>query len=312
MSEKVKDNSVRLAGWKRLILILVPFLLFIASLGFMLIALKAHGPDFTRNHGDAALAMCLISALLLVAGIAMQFVWPKAINKGKAVVKVGVVFNIILAVLSIIPVAIGYGVKNTQHGVLESNYTSLNDRVLAAKNYESNAKTKISSESSYTVNEFVDELSSMFETAGGKRAFRHKGTKYSADEYERSVYSTYMRNETTKGTFVYTESGSYSCALYSVYLGDEALMKEFIAKYQLTEYSYDEDYELKHAPRWYEAQYVDDSASYAYDAHFDFGAEVMTEFTMKDHRITATAYTVLFDLKAKAARIYWESASDTY
>lgn len=310
MSEKTKDTSVRLAGWKRLILILVPFLLFIAAFGFMILGINAHGPDFTRNHGDAALAMCLICALLLVVGIAMQFVWPKAINKGKAVVKVGVVFNIILSFLSIIPVALGYGLKDTQYSALESGYAGLTDKLLAAKNYESNAKTKISSESSYTVNEFVDELSSMFETAGGKRAFRHKGTKYSADEYERSVYSTYMRNETTKGTFVYTESGSYSCALYSVYIGDEALMKEFIAKYQLTEYSYDEDYKLKHAPLWYEAQYVD--GPNGYDAHFDFGAEVMTEFTMKDHRITATAYTVLFDLKAKAARVYWESASDTY
>lgn len=309
MSEKVKDNSVRLAGWKRLILILVPFLLFIAAFGFMILAINAHGPDFTRNHGDAYLTLCLICALLLVAGIAMQFVWPKAINKGKAVVKVGVVFNIILSFLSIIPVALGYGLKNTQYSALESSYAGLTDKLLAAKNYESNAKTKISSESSYTVNEFVDELNSMFETAGGKRAYRHTGSKYSVDEYERSVYSTYIGTK-TKGSFVYTESGSYSCALYSLYIGDEALMKEFIAKYQLTEYTYDEDYELKHAPLWYEAQYVD--GDYVCNAHFDFGAEVMTEFTMKDHRLSATAYTVLFDLNAKAARVYWESASDTY
>lgn len=309
MSEKTKDTSVRLAGWKRLILILVPFLLFIASFGFMILAIIAHGPDFTRNHGDAALTMCLISALLLFAGIAMQFVWPKAINKGKAVVKVGLVFNIILAVGSIIPVAIGYAMKDKTNKELESSYTSLNDRVLAAKNYESNAKTKITSESSYTVNEFVDELSSMFETAGGKRAIRHTGSKYSVDEYERSVYSTYKSTKPV-GSYVYTDSGNFACALYSVYIGDEALMKEFIAKYQLTEFTYKEDYKLKHAPLWYEAQYTD--GIYGYDAHFDFGAEVLTELTMKNHTASMTGYTVLFDLNAKAARILWEHVTDTY
>lgn len=309
MSEKVKDNSVRLAGWKRLILILVPFLLFIASFGFMIIAINSHGPDFTRNHGDAALVMCLISALLLAGGIVMQFVWPKAINKGKAIVKVGLVFNIILGLGSIIPVALGFGLKNTQYSALESGYAGLNDKLLAAKNYESNATTKISLESSYTVNEFVDELSSVFETAGGQRAYRHTGSKYSESEYAKSVYSTYISTK-TKGSFVYTDSGSFSCACYSVYIGDEALMKEFIAKYKLPEFSYGKDYELKHAPRWYEAQYAD--GDYVVNPHFDFGTAVISYLKIGEHTASMTGYDVLFDLNAKAVRVYWESITENY
>ena len=309
MSENTKDNSVKLAGWKRLILILVPFLLFIASFGFMILGINAHGPDFTRNHGDFALAMCLVSALLLAAGIVMQFVWPKAINKGKAIVKVGLVFNIILALGSILPVALGYGLKNTQYSALESSYSGLNDKVLAAKNYESNAKTKITAESTYTVNEFIDELNSVFETAGGKRAYRHTASKYSVSDYASSVYSTYIRTK-TKGSFVYTESGDFYNACYSVYLGDEALMKELIAKYKLSEYTYGEDYELKHAPLWYEAQYVDGDATY--DAHFDYGAAVISSLKIGDHIASMSGYTVLFDLSAKAARVYWESVTERY
>jgi hypothetical protein len=318
--EENKVENHNLAGWKRLILILVPFILLGFAVAFMVMGILAWGPDFTRNHGDSYLTLSLICTILLVIGIAMQFVWPKAINKGKRIVVVGLVFNIILTFGGITVTGVGYAINNAKYAISEKSYTEMGEVVRKGLSYKPNETDKISTGSSYTVSEFILGFNTLLEENSGKRAVDHTGSySMTAVEYLASTKESFYSSH-GYGTYAYStpSSGtSYTQYLYSLYLGDEQVMKDFIAKFGLAEFSeYGEDYKFVHAPKWFETDYVlpvnrfDKSKTVA--AHFDYEAYVVNQYeyvnkstsTKIDISVTAEAYTVGFDLNAKSVRVY--------
>ena len=120
--EEKKVNNNKLEGWKRLILILCPILLGGLAIFSMIKVIFAWGPDFTCNQGEAFIALGFICAALLLGGLVMQWVWPKAITKGHRVIPVAIVFNIIFLLTASITSIMGYAVEDSRHQSYEARY----------------------------------------------------------------------------------------------------------------------------------------------------------------------------------------------
>ena len=319
MEEKV-DNK-KLAGWKRLILILTPFILGGLSIYFMVMALIAWGPDFTRNHGDAYLALCIVCVVLLLIGIVMQFIWPKVINKGRRVVVPGVVFNIIMFVVAGSVAIAAYAVTGSRYSVMEKSYLESREKVRASLEYESN-KEGLMPDGTTKINAWTEELDKYLDTYSGKRAVQmidHNVGKLSqyttAQFYKEFGYNSFGYPDPAKPD--YTTYREYSYKVWNLYLGEDAKIEEFCKKYALLKYELPVDYTLKYTPECQEAVFCLDPVFGMYDASkiaepdFAYVYSVTVNHTVTNNssgtKVDITTSDsinyFLFDLTNKALRI---------
>lgn len=313
MSEEQKVDNRKLAGWKRAILIAVPFILLSFAIYFMVEGILAWGPDFTRNHGDTYLALSLVCTILLFVGIAMQFVWPKAINRGRRIVVVGLVFNIILAISATIVTGVGYGVNSAKYLVYETKYSDMTKRIREGFDYES-AKTRLVT-ADVTVEQFIKDLNEFNDKNSGERAT--SSTVRTVSKYANYTTASFYK-EYGYDSFAYKVPANTSSTyeVYNLYMGD-ANLKAFAEKYEFRDAKkelYGEDYKLENAPKYFEAVWTQNGntdASKIINARFDSYIIVpyFYSFTHKTVNKT-TEYTekgieieVLFDYAAKSARI---------
>ena len=315
MSEEQKVDNRKLAGWKRAILIAVPFVLLGFAVFFMVEGILAWGPDFTRNHGDAYLGLALICTILLFVGIAMQFVWPKAINRGRRIVVVGLVFNIILAFSGAIVVGVGYGLNATRYALYETRYNDMTKRVREGLTL-ANKSDPISSRSSVTVEQFIKDFSEFNDKYSGERAIQMRSVGLS--KLESYTTSAFIK-EYGYDSFAYKTRSNVSTTVevFNLYMGD-ANLKEFATKYAFYTAEeaglYGKDYKLEYAPELYEAvwsEFTNYDASKTVPVHFDYAQNIEYYYTFGSSISGSTThYTwksigieVLFDLNAKAARV---------
>lgn len=313
MSEEQKVDNRKLAGWKRAILIAVPFVLLGLAILFMVKGITAWGPDFTRNHGDAYLTLGLICTILLFVGIAMQFVWPKAINRGRRIVVVGLVFNIILAISGAIVIGVGYGLNATRYALYETRYSDMTKRVREGLTLDNKSKTVAPG---VTVEQFIKDFSEFNDKYSGERAIQMRSVGLS--KLESYTTSAFIK-EHGYDSFAYQTSSNVTTSIevFNLYMGD-ADLKTFATKYGFStseEYGlYGKDYKLEYAPEFYEAvwsEFVNYDASKTVPVHFDYVKDVEYYYTSNSSTSgTSTHYTwkyigihVLFDLNAKAARV---------
>lgn len=316
MSEEQKVDNRKLAGWKRAILIAVPFILLSFAIYFMVEGILAWGPDFTRNHGDTYLALSLVCTILLFVGIAMQFVWPKAINRGRRIVVVGLVFNIILAISAVIVTGVGYGVNSAKYLVYETKYKDMTKRIREGLDYES-AKTKLVDDTTVTVEQFIKDLNEFNDKNSAERAT--VSTAHSVSKYENYSTEAFYK-EYGYDSFAYKSQTNVGVTVevYNLYMGD-ADLKAFAEKYNFSDAKkelYGEDYKLENAPQYYEAVWTQNGntdASKIVKAKFDSFKDVqyLYSFTSKtsgktvEYTMKYIGLEVLFDYTAKAARILY-------
>lgn len=322
MSEEQKVDNRKLAGWKRAILIAVPFVLLGLAILFMVKGITAWGPDFTRNHGDAYLTLGLICTILLFVGIAMQFVWPKAINRGRRIVVVGLVFNIILAISGAIVIGVGYGLNATRYALYETRYNDMTKRVREGLTLDNKSKTVAPG---VTVEQFIKDFSEFNDKYSGERAIQMRSVGLS--KLESYTTSAFIK-EHGYDSFAYQTSSNVTTSIevFNLYMGD-ADLKTFATKYGFStseEYGlYGKDYKLEYAPEFYEAvwsEFVNYNASKTVPVHFDYVKDVEYYFTSDSTTSGKTThYTwksigiyVLFDLNAKAARVAYVNQSASW
>ena len=315
MSEEQKVDNFKLAGWKRAILIVVPFILFGLALFFMLEAVFAWGEDFTRNHGDAYLALALICTILSFAGIVMQFLWPKLINKGRRIVVVGLVFNIILFIGASIVTGVGYSINEAKYAVYQTEYEAMNKRIAKGLDLEDN-KTDLIAADNVTVEQFIKDFRDYLNEYSGNRA--DKANKIGVNYKEYTTESFYQKFSHSSYAYMSPTASSYTIRgdedVYNLYLGEEAKLEEFAKKYGFVDAKkalYGDDYKLQYAPRDFECDYSD-GLHYA-KAHYDYMNGFMTvddvKITTSSSYITTEstneAISILVDLNAKALRVVW-------
>ncbi len=313
MSEEQKVDNRKLAGWKRAILIAVPFVLLGLAILFMVKGILAWGPDFTRNHGDSYLALSLICTILLFAGIAMQFVWPKAISRGRRIVVVGLVFNIILAISGAIVIGVGYGLNESKYALCGTRYNDMTKRVREGLTLDN--KSEIVAPG-VTVEQFIKDFSEFNDKYSGERAIQMRS--YGLSKLENYTTSAFMK-EKGYDAFAYETSSNVSATIevYNLYMGD-ADLKAFATKYGFStseEYGlYGRDYKLEYAPEYYEAVWSEATnydASKTVPVHFDYVQDVEYSYTSSSSISGSSIHytwkyigiNVLFDLNAKAARV---------
>lgn len=322
MAEEQKVDNRKLAGWKRAILIAVPFVLLGLAVLFMVKGITAWGPDFTRNHGDSYLTLGLICTILLFVGIAMQFVWPKAINRGRRIVVVGLVFNIILAISGAIVIGVGYGLNATRYALYETRYSDMTKRVREGLTLDNKSKTVAPG---VTVEQFIKDFSEFNDKYSGERAIQMRSVGLS--KLESYTTSAFIK-EHGYDSFAYQTSSNVTSNIevFNLYMGD-ADLKAFATKYGFStseEYGlYGKDYKLEYAPLFYEAvwsEFVNYDASKTVPVHFDYIKDVeyyytsdsTTSGTTTHHTWKTIAIEVLFDLNAKAARVAYANLSASW
>ncbi len=322
MSEEQKVDNRKLAGWKRAILIAVPFVLLGLAILFMVKGITAWGPDFTRNHGDSYLTLGLICTILLFVGIAMQFVWPKAINRGRRIVVVGLVFNIILAISGAIVIGVGYGLNATRYALYETRYNDMTKRVREGLTLDNKSKTVAPG---VTVEQFIKDFSEFTDKNSGERAIQMRSVGLS--KLESYTTSAFIK-EHGYDSFAYQTSSNVTSNIevFNLYMGD-ADLKAFATKYGFStseEYGlYGKDYKLEYAPLFYEAvwsEFVNYDASKTAPVHFDYVKDVEYYHTSNSttsgksthHTWKTIAIEVLFDLNAKAARVAYANLSASW
>jgi len=327
MSEEQKVDNRKLAGWKRAILIAVPFVLLGLAILFMVKGITAWGPDFTRNHGDSYLTLGLICTILLFIGIAMQFVWPKAINRGRRIVVVGLVFNIILAISGAIVIGVGYGINDSKYQVFETKYTEMTKYVREGLSSEHKSETIAPG---VTVEQFIKDFGDFTDKNSGGRAIYYNVEEVTS--LKTLTPSTFVKQYGYDCYAVESERNiGKTLKLYNLYMGD-ADLKAFANKYgfKTTEYLYEsKSHSDDDAPQYYEALWSERNnhdASKTVKVHFDYGTEIdyVNSFTSKLTSSTAARDTyentfkkvgvnVLFDINAKAARVqYFNSYGHWY
>lgn len=324
MSEEQKVDNHKLAGWKRAILIAVPFVLLGLAVFFMVKGITAWGEDFTRNHGDSYLTLSLICMILLIVGIAMQFVWPKAINKGRRIVVVGLIFNIILAISGVIVVGVGYGVNDSKYNSYSAKYDEMVQEVRKGLDSKKKGETVIPGKTS---EQFIKEFNDYLDKFSGKRAIDTKPElvtrpkSYTTEQfYKEYGYNAFAYNEPLSGEGYIRRS---SVQAWNVYMGEDAKLEEFAKKYgflDTKEYFYHNDdkgnpYKLEFAPKWYECVFSEISnrndESKTIKAHFEYYQTFSISYNYvkydngKHHSEEWTDDTgfVLIDLNAKAIRV---------
>ena len=325
MSEEQKVDNHKLAGWKRAILIAVPFVLLGLAVFFMVKGITAWGEDFTRNHGDSYLTLSLICMILLIVGIAMQFVWPKAINKGRRIVVVGLIFNIILAISGVIVVGVGYAVNDSKYTSYSAKYDDMVKEIRKGLDCDKKGEPVIPGK---TNEQFIKEFNEYLDLNSGKRAIDTtpilitRPKNYTTEQF----YNEYGYN-----AFAYQETFSLgegitrreSVDAWNLYMGEEAKLEDFAKKYGFHDakdilYPNDEKgnpYKLEYAPKWYECVFSEisnrNNASKTIKAHFDYYQQFYISHSEKSsvngkrhtYEETTDYGVVLIDLNAKAIRI---------
>lgn len=322
MSEEQKVDNHKLAGWKRAILIAVPFVLLGLAVFFMVKGITAWGEDFTRNHGDSYLTLSLICMILLIVGIAMQFVWPKAINKGRKIVVVGLIFNIILAISGVVVVGVGYGVNSSKYTSYSAKYDEMVKEI--RKGLECDQTIEIPGK---TNEQFIKEFNEYLDLNSGKRAIDTKPElvtrlkNYSTEQF----YNEYGYNAFAYLPAVHSdgETRRENIEAWNVYMGEEAKLEDFAKKYSFHDakevfYPNDEKgnpYKLEYAPQWYECVFSEISnrndASKTIKAHFDYYQQFYISYDYNEYvhgKSTTYEWTrdygvILIDLNAKAIRV---------
>ena len=325
MSEEQKVDNHKLAGWKRAILIAVPFVLLGLAVFFMVKGITAWGEDFTRNHGDSYLTLSLICMILLIVGIAMQFVWPKAINKGRRIVVVGLIFNIILAIGGVIVVGVGYGVNDSKYNSYSAKYDEMVKEIRKGLDCEKKGEPVIPGK---TNEQFIKEFNEYLDLNSGKRAI---DTKPELITRPKNYTTEQFYSEFGYNAFAYQEKFSLgegitrreSVEAWNLFMGEEAKLEEFAKKFgflDTKEYLYHNDekgnpYKLEYAPKWYECVFSEISnrndASKTIKAHFDYYQSFYISYDENEyvHGKSTTYETIvdygviLIDLSAKAIRV---------
>lgn len=324
MSEEQKVDNHKLAGWKRAILIAVPFVLLGLAVFFMVKGITAWGEDFTRNHGDSYLTLSLICMILLIVGIAMQFVWPKAINKGRRIVVVGLIFNIILAISSVIVVGVGYGVNSSKYTSYSAHYDEMVKEIRKGLDCEKKAEPVIPGK---TNEQFIKEFNEYLDLNSGKRAI---DTKPELITRRKNYTTEQFYNEFGYNAFAYSEplsSEGYirrsSVEAWNLYMGEEAKLEDFAKKYgflDAKDYCYPNDekgnpYKLEFAPNWKECVFSEisnrNNANKTIKAHFDYYQQFYISYEYNEYvhgksttyETTVDLGVILIDLSAKAIRI---------